>query len=123
MPRHELTAEERTRGREGRAATFRERRERAERAEEELLEALDRATLRLIELIDSPDPAVALRAVTALFDRVLGRPRQMLEHSGSLSMQARITAEAPLARAKLDTLIERKARTMAGNGDGDVPER
>jgi hypothetical protein len=113
---HEFTDEERARGRETRAANVRKRRERAERAEDELLNALDKATLRLIELVESPDPAMAFRAVTALFDRVLGRPRQMLEHGGSLSIVAQITAEAPAARAKLDTLIEQRARAIAENG-------
>ena len=109
MPRHQLTAEERARGRDTRAANFRERRE---RADEELVQALDKATCRLIELIDSPDPAIALRAVAALLDRVLGRPRQMLEHSGSLSLQSR-TEETRRVREKLDQLIERRAQHLA----------
>jgi hypothetical protein len=91
-------------------------RERRERTEEELLDALDKATRRLIELVDSPERAVALRAVTLLFDRVLGRPRQMLEHSGSLLIQSQMATEA--MRARLDSLIERRARSMLENGDG-----
>jgi hypothetical protein len=117
MPRHELTAEERARGRQARAANLREQRE---RHDEELLEALDKATRRLIELIDSPDPTVALCAVTAVLDRVLGKPRQTLEHSGSLSVLAQITSEAPAARAKLAALIEHRAQTIAaGKGHDD----
>jgi hypothetical protein len=109
MPRHESTAHERARGRDTRAANFRKRRE---RADEELVQALDTATYRLIELIDSPDPAIALRAVAALLDRVLGRPRQTLEHSGSLSIQSR-TEETLRARAKLDRLIQDRAQDLA----------
>jgi hypothetical protein len=54
MPRHELTQEDRDRGRQTRAANFRERRE---RAEQDLFEALDKATGRLVDLLDSEDPA------------------------------------------------------------------
>jgi hypothetical protein len=107
MTRHELTPEERTRGRATRAAKFRERHE---RAEEELMHALDKATGRLVDLIDSEDPAIALRAVVTLFDRVLGRPRQKLEHTGRLA----VTGDPARAREKIEQLIERRAQELAG---------
>jgi hypothetical protein len=111
MPRHELTAEERARGRETRAVKLRERRE---RADEQLGDALDKATRRLVELIDSKDPAVGLRAVVALFDRVLGRPRQAHEPSGTVGVQVEMMA----TRAKVERLIENRARELARkNGD------
>jgi hypothetical protein len=39
------------------------------KARERLLDAADTAASKLVELIDDPDPAVALRAATALLDR------------------------------------------------------
>jgi hypothetical protein len=106
MPRHELTQEDRARGRQTRAANGRERRE---RAEQDLFEALDKATGRLVDLLDSEDPAIALRAVVTLLDRVLGRPRQKLEHTASLA----VSGEAARVRGKLDQLIERRAQELA----------
>jgi hypothetical protein len=108
VSRHELTPEERARGRQTRALNLRERRE---RITEELEAGLDKATRRLLELIDSEDPAVALRAIVALYDRVLGRPRQAHEHSGALAVYSPINMDQ--ARAKLDRLIENRARTLA----------
>jgi hypothetical protein len=113
---HEFTPEERRRGGLARAAKIRAERE---QVDEVLAEALEKATRRLVELIDSNDPAIALRAVVALYDRVLGRPRQALEHSGSLELYS--SYDMPAIRAKLERLIENRARRMADeNGDGEA---
>ena len=73
---------------------------------------------RLIALIDSPEPAVALKAATALLDRILGS-RGRRSSTAARWRMAQITAQAPLARAKLDELIKRKAETIAANGHVD----
>jgi hypothetical protein len=47
--------------------------------------------------------------VVTLLDRVLGRPRQKLEHTGSLA----VSGDVARARGKLDQLIERRAQELA----------
>jgi hypothetical protein len=44
-----------------------------------------------------------------LFDRVFGRPRQKLEHTGSLA----VSGDPSRARGKIEQLIERRAQELA----------
>jgi hypothetical protein len=53
------------------------------------------------------DDMVAVRAAREVFDRVLGKSTQRHEHSGNVEINIVAT------RAKLDTLIERRAKEMA----------
>ena len=106
MPRHELTVEERRRGALHANASKREsRRQMLAAAEDQLGDALDRSVARLLELVESKDEQVALRACVQVFDRVLGRPRQPHEHGGRIGLDIDMTA----VRARLNELIERRA--------------
>jgi hypothetical protein len=118
MPRGEnlsavATAKTRAKGGYARAAKLQAERRCAEAlAEERLLSSLERALDRLEELLTSEDEQVALRAVGQVFDRVLGRPSQRHEHAGAVAIELQYAA----ARAKLNRLIESRARAIA-NGN------
>lgn len=45
--------------------------------------ACPRAAERLVELIEDPDPSVALKAAQVVIERIHGKPVQALEHSGA----------------------------------------
>jgi adenylosuccinate synthase len=81
MSRHVLTREERRKGQAKGAETKRQRREQAaDEASARLADAVDAAVAKLIVLLDSEDETDQLRAAAQILDRVLGRPRQTLEH-------------------------------------------
>lgn len=75
-------------------------------ADERLEGTLGRALDRLVALLDSPEPALQLRAAVAILDRVLGRPSQRLEHAGELQLSS---GEGDAARARLTELLTRRA--------------
>jgi hypothetical protein len=129
---HELTTEECRRGAE---RTNELKRQRREAAEAKLLLAVDEAIDCLIEELRSKG-ADRTRAAVHILDRVLGKATQQVEgrlelRRAELVEQAKrelseehamqIKAEAPAARAKLDRLLENRARQIAEeNGDGDA---
>jgi hypothetical protein len=110
MPRHELTPDERGRGGRSRAQNLRAQREAAELlAAERLAKVMDRTLDRLEELLASDNDAVAMRAVHEILDRVLGRSTHRHEHAGAVEL----AVDMPALRAKLDRLVEQRAKTLA----------
>lgn len=90
MSPHELTDEERTRGRENRWAEYRRRQERAEQL---LAGHIDQAIASLAAAVAETDDAGkvtltradanALRAATEILDRTIGKPVQRTELTGA----------------------------------------
>lgn len=66
------------------------------------------------ELVEIPDHDVRLKALTTLLDRVVGRPKQAVEHTGTEGEPIRLEADAE-TRELAHMLLLR----MAGMGDGD----
>jgi hypothetical protein len=85
---------------------LRERRELAEQAEEELLDAFDKATRRR-----APGGRGPLRQGPRTTEADARAQRLPVDHVADGS-------RGPHTRAKLDELIERRARSIAENGDG-----
>jgi predicted nucleotidyltransferase len=124
-PRKIATKESRAAGGRARAEKLRERRE---AAEETLEGVVDEAIECLVAEMRAKGPD-RTRAAVHILDRVLGKSTQRLE--GKLELRrADLLAEAreqlrreyadqvPAARAKLDRLIESRARRLAdANGD------
>lgn len=55
------------------------------------------AMKKLIGWMDSPDPTTSIKACTAVLDRAWGKPRQAIEHSGSVSCDISSLSDADLA--------------------------
>jgi hypothetical protein len=116
-PAHQLTAEERRRGAE---RTNELKRQRREAAEEKLLTVVDEAIESLVEELRSKGTD-RTRAAVHILDRVLGKATQHIEgrlelrraelvEQAKRELREEWSREAPLARAKLNELLERRAR-------------
>jgi hypothetical protein len=87
MPRHKLTSDDRRRGQAKGAATKRKRRDEVEQeAREQLSEAVSAAVTTLVAQLEAENPADRIRAASAILDRAWGKPRQALEHAGSVAL-------------------------------------
>lgn len=42
---------------------------------------------KIVSLMSSPDPKVAMAAAREILDRAYGKPAQAMEHSGSINLQ------------------------------------
>jgi hypothetical protein len=123
---HDFTQEERAKGGRARADKLQKRRE---AAEEKLEGVVDEAIECLVAEMRAKGPD-RTRAAVHILDRVLGKSTQRLE--GKLELRrADLLAEAkeqlrreyadqaPLARAKLDDLLKRRAPEGGGGGDAN----
>jgi hypothetical protein len=126
-PAHELTTEERRRGAE---RTNEVKRQRREAAEEKLLGIVDEAIECLVAEMRSKG-ADRTRAAVHILDRVLGKTTQHIEGRFELrraelveqakrELREQWERDAPRARAKLDGLLERRARAMNGEPKEDA---
>ena len=93
MPRHKLTPEDRRRGQARGAETKRAHRDEAEQeARDTLADAVSEAVETLRAGLKAEDANTRIRSAVAILDRAWGRPRQALEHAGSLEV---LTPPAP----------------------------
>src|SRR5918995_6234172 len=87
MPRHKLTPEDRRRGQARGAETKRAHRDEAEQeARDTLADAVSEAVETLRAGLKAEDANTRIRSAVAILDRAWGRPRQAIEHAGSLEM-------------------------------------
>jgi hypothetical protein len=127
MPRHKLTDDERRKGQAKGAETKRARRE---AAEAKFLDVVDEAIDCLVAEVRAKGQD-RTRAAVHILDRVLGKATQHLEGTLELrraDMVAQAKRElmeehalaAPAHRAKLEQLLENRARRIADeNGSGE----
>lgn len=112
MPRHELSAEDRAKGGQAKAAKARAEREAREAKREERLDKLvDKAWTTLEQAMDGGN-AAAVRAAGEVLNRYYGRPRQEVEHTGPDGGPVQI--EIAQVRDRLNTrLADRASRRGA----------
>jgi hypothetical protein len=107
MPRHKLTPHDRRRGQAKGAETKRARRVEVEqKAREQLVEAVSAAVATLVAQLEAENPADRLRAARLILDRAWGRPRQALEHTGSVAVGPTVVYPEVDAGKVLDGLSE-----------------
>jgi hypothetical protein len=87
MPRHKLTPDDRRCGQAKGVETRRARRQEAEQAARDTLaDAVSEAVETLRAGLKAEDANTRIRSAVAILDRAWGRPRQALEHTGSLAV-------------------------------------
>jgi hypothetical protein len=132
MP-HEFTDDERARGRAKRAENYRQKRE---AAEDLLADALERAAKVLVEAMEAQatvyakdgdtyvetDHRIRVQAADKVLDRIVGKARQTIEHTGEGGGPVVVEHEVDVERA-LAGLAElgliRRALPEADDGQAD----